>query len=241
MSSQSSHIVSCVGTVFGKHRFLQHLPVCNVTSSYGNTQTHGHVLVRAHTNEETGIRQMLGCNFMFVVKKWAQYSVTQRCCGCAWRPPTALLFCMMGLFFTHHAHPSLSSSASSNSWDLIDTYWLSISDLHLISKEVKSQAALSSLIECGNPPTRGCLYFRHLSCARSCVPYARNIHMYIHETTHRHVHPAAVGHLFLSLWPMSSWEEKPELVSSYKTTSATFDSHLSPPPPCSPSQTHIAN
>lgn len=63
----------------------------------------------------------------------------------------------------------------------------------------------------GNPLTTGFLRVRHLPCALSYVTHVcntRNICTYMKQLTHAHTHtqrvsPAAVGHLFLSLQPMS--------------------------------------
>ena len=91
-------IICFVSALFGKWRFHQLLPVCNVTSSYGTLHSWKHTNTQARvdccTHKQGGReRQMQGCNFMFVVKQWAQGSMNQRCCGCAWRPPTAASVC----------------------------------------------------------------------------------------------------------------------------------------------------
>ncbi len=79
--------------------------------------------------------------------------------------------------------------------------------------------------------TTGYLCFRHLPCALSYVTHVCNIHnicTYVKQHTHTMFPQLLWVHLFLSLWPMSllSLWRKPEFVSGYTPTSATFDAHL---------------
>lgn len=145
MPSQSSHIISCVSALFEKQRFHQHLPVCNVTSTYrtfhGNTQTHRHVLMGTHINKEMGrdrCRGVISCLSRLVLgKAWLSMVVPVLGDHLQYYQYSARsVFLFLSL---HHHPPSLSLPSIIqfkflwfNQWD-----WPSdlLSDLHLIQGE----------------------------------------------------------------------------------------------------------
>lgn len=175
--------------------------------------------------------------------------MTQHCCGCAWRPPTVLsVLCKMGFF----PHPILSTSSSSffviairysvqipEIWLVLTKRQLIIhlrgwpsnllSDSHLISREVKSLNCTILTDWAWESPDKPAISVSGICPVRYHVSqmYATYIcRLHTWKDTQA-CSPSCCGSLVFVTVTHVFLGGKTRVVSGYKPTSATFDTHLS--------------